>query len=552
MLNRVVYRRNSLAFRTVFLCSIFLLILFSQVPVSRGQGQSQTPQSPSKPVPVVVDGKELFLLGGTSSYPAKQRAAYVTGNIKAVAADPAIAPDSLTIITEGSITYIMAGKRRVLGMVEADAIREDVPIDVLITLYRGKIEQAIKDYRYDREPKTLFRNSGYSLALTLLAGLILWAVARFFVWFENLVHGIMQKRIKKLETQSHYIIQADQIMDVLSSLVTAFKILTLLVIIYIYLNIVLSFYPWSRQIALLLFTYTLDPLYSLGQGLISILPNIFFLVILFFITRYILKLAYLFFAGIEHGRIRMAKFERELGLPTFRLLRIGVIALALVVAYPQIPGSSSEAFKGLSIFFGVVFSLGSTSIFANIVAGYTILYRRSFKIGDLIKIGDTTGFVMNRSQLTTRLRTLKNEEVIVPNSTIINNNIVNYNTEAQANGLILHTTVGIGYEVPWRQVEAMLLLAAERTKGLRAEPKPFILQKALGDFAITYELNVYCDDPRHMMKLYSDLHRNILDIFNEFDVQIMTPNYIADTQQPKTVPRDRWFESPATKKTPDV
>ena len=220
------------------------------------------------------------------------------------------------------------------------------------------------------------------------------------------------------------------------------------------------------------------------------------------------------------------------------------------MAYPYIPGSSSAAFKGVSIFLGVIFSLGSSSVLSNIVAGYTITYRRAFKVGDRIMINDLIGEVTDRSVLVTRLRSLKNEEIVIPNSIVLNSNVINYSTEAVSNGLILHTTVGIGYEVPWRQVEAMLLLAAERTKGPRTEPKPFVLQQSLGDFAVNYELNVYIDDVKHMMQLYSALHRNVLDVFNEYNVQIMTPNYERDAEQPKVVPPDQWYTPPA-KKTPD-
>jgi len=178
-------------------------------------------------------------------------------------------------------------------------------------------------------------------------------------------------------------------------------------------------------------------------------------------------------------------------------------------------------------------------------------YRRAFRIGDRVRINDLTGDVVERSVLVTRLRSLKNEEIVIPNSIVLNSNVINYTTEAKANGLILHTTVGIGYEVPWRQVEAMLLLAAERTKGLRTEPKPFVLQQSLGDFAVNYELNVYCEDVRQMVKLYSSLHRNILDVFNEHSIQIMTPNYVQDTEQPKVVPTDQWYAPPAKKNAKD-
>jgi small-conductance mechanosensitive channel len=217
----------------------------------------------------------------------------------------------------------------------------------------------------------------------------------------------------------------------------------------------------------------------------------------------------------------------------------------VVVAYPYIPGSSSEAFKGVSIFLGVVVSLGSSSVIANLMAGYTMIYRRAFKVGDRISIENLTGDVMEKRLMVTHLRTVKNEEVIVPNSTIINSNIINYSTLARSRGLILHTTLGIGYETPWRQVEAMLLLAADRTPGLLKEPAPFVLQKSLGGFAVNYELNAYCDKPHAMTQLYTAMHRNILDIFNEHGVQIMTPAYEGDPETPKVVPKDQWYLSPA-------
>ena len=222
------------------------------------------------------------------------------------------------------------------------------------------------------------------------------------------------------------------------------------------------------------------------------------------------------------------------------------IALALVVAYPYIPGSSSEAFKGVSIFLGLVVSLGSSSVIANLMAGYTMIYRRAFKIGDRITVDNLTGDVIERRLMVTHLHTIKNEEIVVPNSTIINSNIINYSTLARSRGLILHTTVGIGYETPWRQVEAMLKLAAERTSGLVREPAPFVLQKSLGDFAITYELNAYCDNPHAMAQLYTAMHQNILDVFNEHGVQIMTPAYEGDPEKPKVVPKDQWYQAPAT------
>ena len=196
---------------------------------------------------------------------------------------------------------------------------------------------------------------------------------------------------------------------------------------------------------------------------------------------------------------------------------------------------------------GVLFSLGSTSVVSNVIAGYTMTYRRAFRIGDRVKIGDNVGDVMEMRVLVTHIKTPKNEEVVIPNSTILNGEVTNYSTMAREQGLILHTMVGIGYDVPWRQVEAMLLQAAESTEGLLKEPGPFVRQKSLGDFAVNYELNAYCGDATQMMKLYSEMHQNIQDVFNENGVQIMSPAYRGDPAEPKIVPKEQWYTPPATR-----
>jgi small-conductance mechanosensitive channel len=248
---------------------------------------------------------------------------------------------------------------------------------------------------------------------------------------------------------------------------------------------------------------------------------------------------------VERGSAQLRGFDPEWARPTFRLVRAGVVVLFLVVIFPYIPGSQTDAFKGVSLFLGVVVSLGSSSFISNIIAGYTMTYRRTFRVGDRIRIGDEMGDVEETSLMVTRLRTTKNEEVVVPNTVILGGNVTNYSSLARKEGLILHTTVGIGYETPWRQVEAMLLEAARRTPGLESAPPPFVLQKALGDFAVTYEINAYTRDARRMNAIYTALHANILDVFNEYGVQIMTPAYEGDPEVPKLVSREDWFTSPA-------
>jgi small-conductance mechanosensitive channel len=337
----------------------------------------------------------------------------------------------------------------------------------------------------------------------------------------------------------------DQIWRALTGLLNLAWGLALAVAAYAYLHYVLGLFPWTRGVANHLYAIAIDPLRTMGSGLVGIIPNLVFLAILIVIVRYVLRLIRVLFDGVGSGTITLKGFDPEWAAPTYRLARMLVIVFAIVVAYPYIPGSESGAFKGVSLFIGIIFSLGSSSFISNFIAGYSMTYRRAFRVGDRVKIGDQVGDVEQIRLLVTHLRTVKNEEVVVPNSTILGNEIVNYSSLARNPGLILHTTVGIRYDVPWRQVEAVLLEAAARTPGLRGEPAPFVLKQELRDFYVTYEINVYCDTPQKMASLYTKLHGNILDVFNEYGIQIMVPAYEGDTEQAKIVPKEQWYAAPA-------
>ncbi len=243
----------------------------------------------------------------------------------------------------------------------------------------------------------------------------------------------------------------------------------------------------------------------------------------------------------------MQNFDPDWAMPTHKIVRFMIIAFSIVIAYPYIPGSDSMAFKGVSVFIGVIFSLGSSSFIANVMAGLAMTYRGAFKEGDRVRIDDVFGRVEEIKLMTTRIQTIKNESVLIPNSNILNTNVTNYSVMAKKPGLLLHSTVGIGYDTPWRQVEAMLLLAAERTEGLQKEPAPFVLQTLMGDFAVNYEINAYCTEVNRMLAIKSDLHRNIQDVFNEYGVQIMSPAYESDPQTLKIVPPKDWYAAPASK-----
>jgi small-conductance mechanosensitive channel len=312
-----------------------------------------------------------------------------------------------------------------------------------------------------------------------------------------------------------------------------------------YLERVLDLFPHTRSVARSLSGYLIDPLRTMGASFVQSLPDLFFLAVLFVVVRIGLRLLRRFFDSVADGRIRLANFDPEWAMPTYKLVRPAVIVFALVIGYPYIPGSSSDAFKGISVFLGVVLSLGSSSFIANMIAGYTVIYRRAFRTGDVVQIGDVMGFVTAVRMLDTHVRTFKNENVAVPNSQLLNSHIVNYSALAKTSGVILHTIAGIGYETPWRQVEAMLLEAARRTSGAKTNPPPFVLHLKLDDFCVQYELNVHISEPLLILETYTELHRHVQDVFNEYGVQIMTPAYENDPHTPKVVARQDWYASPA-------
>ena len=511
-----------------------------------------SPQAPATPLdtltaPVVIDGERLFFVRGVSAFPAEQRARDIEGRIRAIGADASIATSSLTIEDQQGVSWIMAGRQRIMGVLDEDGAQEQLARPTLALAYLQRIQTAIDAYRAARVPERLWRHAGYAVAATVLLAIALVVARRVAVWLRAAAERRFESRVRDVQIQAFQSVRARQIWAMLGGFVHFLWAIGVIVIVFVYLRNVFALFPWTRGLSIRLLQIAVGPLETLANAFINQVPNLVFLLVLALLTRYLVKLIKLFFQSVADGTVKLHNFDAEWAWHTYRLVRTLIVALAVIVAYPYIPGSESEAFKGISLFIGLVFSLGSSSLIGNLIAGYSMVYRRAFKPGDRVKIGDHFGEVMRQRLLVTHIRTPKNEEVIVPNSTILGSDIVNYSSMAREPGLILHTRVSINYSTPWRQVEAMLIEAAGRTPGLLREPRPYILQKALGDFAVTYELNAYTQTPEQMPKLYADMHRNILDVFNEYGVQIMVPAYEGDPAEPKIVAKADWYPAPAKK-----
>ncbi|MDH3723879.1 MAG: mechanosensitive ion channel family protein [Desulfobacteraceae bacterium] len=532
-----------------FAC-IFTALLFFGVPGAFPQdAQPKEPSTETKAAneqPVLLGDKILFYLATEAEgRKLEKRAEVVSERIKKIADSPRFKVDSIrTRDLNEPITLIVTGNEILSAILDHDAVSKGKSRQQLATEYSQVIRTAIEKYREDRGLKQLI----YSVFYTFLATFVLIAILTLIGKIKHKIDQRIEERFKVwekgIQIKSVQIVGAEKINDLLKGSIKGIRLILVLVFIYIYLQLELGFFPWTRPFAGQVLSYVLSPLITIGKGFSKNIPNLIFIAVLVLLVRYTLKAMKFFFLGIEKGSVKIQGFYPEWAKSTYRLLSFLIIAFCVVIAFPYVPGSDSLAFKGVSVFVGVLFSLGAQSSVSNIIAGFALTYRRAFLVGDRVRIADFAGDVLDTRLQVTILRTVKNEEIIVPNSMILNSHVINYSTKAQERGLILHTAVSIGYDTPWRQVHEMLLMAARKTPGLVAEPEPFVLQKSLDDFYVTYELNVYTDKPEKMTVFYSELHQNILDVFNEYGVQIMSPNYVADRAEPAIVTKEHWYAPP--------
>jgi small-conductance mechanosensitive channel len=495
---------------------------------------------------VTLGGEPVFAIQTAfKTIPPAERARLVSERLESLAHDSAFEPDSLRVEETEFSSDLVVGGVVAVAVLDADTTGTGLDRHALAMRRLQAVRAAVIRYRDERSTRHL----SWAIAKCLLATLALVGALMLLARIRRRLGGALQQWIEarrdKIKQRTHAILEPDRLLSALASLLRLLAGLVSLVALYAYASFVLGVLPWTHSFGAQLGELVLAPLRALGTGFVRNLPGLIYIVVVGTVTRYVLKLVGFIFAEIAGGRIHLEKFYPEWAVPTERIFRLLIVAFALVIIYPAIPGSGSLAFKGISIFLGVLVSLGSTSMVGNLISGLMVVYMRSYRVGDVIQVGEQFGRVVETDLLATRLRTLWNVDITIPNSTMISSNIVNYSREAEGPGLVLHSEVSIGYNAPWRQVHAMLLRAAALTDGILEEPAPFVLQRQLGDFAITYQINGYTREPARMLRIYHELHRNIQDQFNEYGVEIMTPHYEGDRARPALVPKDQWYAPPA-------
>jgi small-conductance mechanosensitive channel len=504
---------------------VILLSLLAGSLIGQSKPQEEKSAPPVSQAPVTVNGKTLFTVRGVLSLTAAARADAISRRIHELSKDILFKPDSVTVADSENSTDIMAGDVIVMSVTDQDASLAKQSRQDLANDYANRIRSALFGLRREYSLKSILLGVLYALIATSILLLIFRIFGRLFPKVYRTLNTWRGTRIRSLRIQRFEILPAHRITDFAVGLAKLLRFLLVVIALYFYASLLLGFFPWTRGYAQVLVGYVLSPLRLIADTAVAYLPNLFFILVIVLVSFYLVKFIKIIFKELGRGTISFPNFYPEWAEPTYKIVRFMIMALTLIIVFPYLPGAKSPAFQGISIFLGVLFSLGSTSAIANIVAGVILTYMRAFKIGDRVKIADTMGDVIEKTLLITRVRTIKNVEITIANAMVLGSHIINFSASGNQDGLILHTTVSIGYDAPWRTVHQLLMDAALTTEAILKQPEPFILQTALDDFYVQYELNAYTDQPSQMAKIYSDLHANIQDKFNAAGVEIMSPHY---------------------------
>jgi small-conductance mechanosensitive channel len=390
-----------------------------------------------------------------------------------------------------------------------------------------------------------------------LAGALAWLAALWVLYRVNCrlgarVSALVGARAERLKVGGVVALQPVHFVAVVRRAVTLAAWAVAAALTYGWLTFLLECFPYTRPWGEQLEGGLIALAAHLGLAVVAAIPGLLTVIAIVVVTRALIRLLRAFFDRVEAGEIRLGWLDPEFVRPTRRIVNLALWLFALAMAYPYLPGSSTDAFKGVSVLVGLMLSIGASSIVGQAASGLILMYARAFRAGEFVRIGETEGTVAELGMFTTRIRTGLAEEVMLPNAYVLAQVSRNFSRTVAGPGFTLHTAVTIGYDVPWRQVHAMLLEAAGRTVGVLADPAPYVVQTALSDFYVEYRLvaRAGAEAPRLRAEAMSALHANIQDVFNEFGVQIMSPNYRGDPAEPKIVPKARWYAAPAEKDAP--
>jgi small-conductance mechanosensitive channel len=524
----------------------FIITLFA-FSISGASVAAETPPKyvrSGRVVPLTYNNRLITELRATVlGHSPEQRAASIRQRLDGLVDQGIVGPVATQKFEDA--TLIMVGGQVAFGVAPPDV--DEVAGETLeskTARATASLQTALQEAVELRTPARLVRAGVEAVAATLLLLLLLWGIKKLDRVAERRLVKLASERLRRVPIGDTHVLRASRVLELVRRLVIFVSLLAAAFVAYSWLTFVLRRFPYTRPWGESMREYFFSTVSHLALGFAQALPGLFTVALIFLIARFFVRLMNALFDGVEHQRFSLPWVYPETAQPTRRLFNGLIWLFALIVAYPYLPGSGTDAFKGVSIFVGLIISLGSSGVVNQIMSSFMITYSRALRLGDYVRVGDIEGTVTHVGMLSTKVKTPRREEVTIPNAVLVSHTTTNFSRFAQSEGVYVPTPVTIGYDAPWRQVEALLLMAAERTPGVRREPKPVVFQTALQDFYVQYTLLVSLERPDRRGPVLNTLHANIQDAFNEYGVQIMSPNYEADPAAPKIVPKDRWFDAP--------
>lgn len=493
-----------------------------------------------KPAPIVIDNDTILLLyaslGGKTP---ETRATEAEQTIDAVTKEYNFNSDSLHLASGKYVSDIMYKNRSIFSFTETDALFAGITKQELGAILLNKIKdqslELSKAHGFFANVKRIIL-----FILIIIAQIFLcYLIVRAFRIFRDRVDKLREKKLKPIIVKDYELVNVDNEVKLIRLLLHGVQYFVIALFLILTVPLLFWLFPQTKEIATDLLTYILYPIKQLWHGIVNNIPNFITIIVIIVVIKYLVRAIEYIGNEVAAERLKISGFYPDWAMPTANIIKWLLYAFSIAVIYPLIPGGQSDIFKGVSVLLGVIVSLGSSSVVGNIMAGLVITYMRAFKIGDRIKLNDTVGNVIEKSAFVTRIKTPKNEIITIPNSFILSSQTTNYSHSARRFGLIIHTSVTIGYDAPWRQVHQLLIDAAKATPEIIPEPVPFVLETSLDDYYVSYQLNAYIQDADNQPKIMSQLHANIQDMFNHAGVEIMSPHYRANRNgNAVTIPED--------------
>ena len=461
------------------------------------------------------------------SYSPKERAVVIENRIRSLAENYKFEPDSLILDQHENNWIVFWNDQMIASADENEAMWADLTTEQLGHHYLQKIKEDIQNYREETSLKRLASGVAFASLIILIVTLIIIGIGRIIRWIKRKLLAARSQFFKGFKVRGYELVSPNQQVNIFWTVLQVVQWILIFTSVYLALPVLLNLFPSTEGYAPILLGYFTKPLKEVVQAIVAYLPNLITIMVICFIFRYLLKALRFFANELNEGVLSLPGFYREWAMPTYHILRVLLFAFLLIVIFPYLPGSESPIFKGVSVFIGVLFTFGSAGALGNIVAGLVLTYMRPFSVGDRIKIGEVTGDIIEKTLLVTRIRTTKNEVISIPNSQVMNSHTINYSMDVEENPLIIYTNITMAYEIPWQRVHELAKEACNRVELLEKQPEPFILQTSLDDFYVTYQVNAYTRNPHRQALIYSELHKNILDVFHQADIELLSPHFRA-------------------------